>query len=59
MPLHIGNLTSQVSTGGGWSDDRLAELVELVVARLERDRRAAAALADVTELRPAAGPDAV
>ncbi|PKW16324.1 hypothetical protein A8926_4144 [Saccharopolyspora spinosa] len=58
MPLHIENMTSQVRTqpdSPSWTDGELDRIVDLVVARLDRDRRAAAMLAEATDLWPDAG----
>ncbi|MBB5157038.1 hypothetical protein BJ970_004572 [Saccharopolyspora phatthalungensis] len=58
MPLHIENLTSQVRTqpdSPSWTEVELDRIVDLVVARLDRDRRAAAMLAEATGLWPDAG----
>ncbi|WP_184728064.1 hypothetical protein [Saccharopolyspora phatthalungensis] len=58
VPLHIENLTSQVRTqpdSPSWTEVELDRIVDLVVARLDRDRRAAAMLAEATGLWPDAG----
>jgi hypothetical protein len=58
VPLHIENLTSQVraqADSPSWTDVELDRIVDLVLARLDRDRRAAAMLAEVTGLWPDAG----
>lgn len=58
MPLHIENLTSQVRTQPGspsWTDEDLDRIADLVAARLDRRRRAAALLAETTDLWPDAG----
>ncbi|SHF55620.1 hypothetical protein [Streptoalloteichus hindustanus] len=59
MPLHIENLTSRVHLDGAtpWTRAQLDELVELVRARLARDQREAARLAEETApRRDAASP---
>lgn len=63
MPLHIENLISRVHTdpnGPQWNEEQVERIVELVVARLERDRRLAMRLTESTSLRHDAGrPDSV
>ncbi|MCP2257179.1 hypothetical protein LX15_000864 [Streptoalloteichus tenebrarius] len=58
MPLHIENLTSRVHLDAGtrWTKAQLDELVDLVSARLARDQREAARLAEETALRRDAMP---
>jgi hypothetical protein len=58
VPLHIENLTSQVRTqpdSPSWTNEDLDRIADLVAARLDRQRRAAALLAEATDLWPDAG----
>ncbi|MBP2328874.1 hypothetical protein JOF56_009259 [Kibdelosporangium banguiense] len=58
MPLHIESLTSQVRTqpdSPSWTNEDLDRIADLVAARLDRRRRAAALLAEATDLWPDAG----
>ena len=58
MPLHIENLTSQVRTqpdSPSWTNEDLDRITDLVAARLEGRRRAAALLTEATGLWPDAG----
>jgi hypothetical protein len=59
MPVHIEQLTQEVTVGDGdlpLSDAQVMKLVKLVLEQLERKQREAQRVKEATALRPQAAP---